>query len=256
MSRYLASELNNLLGQRRATTGAISLHYDNGNLMVQKDGVLEVLSFHPRGYMPTWDTPEVERTELIIVSPTEISIDAETHEHQMITPFSTASRLLNVRIIESQTLSPWCAAYASAMIIRYLHNNHAAPTAFSLVRSANPGQPNHVLESLSFPDNDVRNAFTSRGWSFSQQNRAFSLSEVQSQIRRGNPIYISTHNTAPRGGRHAFVLRGYITLSNSAALYSMWNPWETFFETTCSTTTRIQARHEVYVWDRTFSGWR
>jgi len=254
MSPYLASDLNDLLVLRRASSSAILLYYDNGNLMVQIDDVVEVLAYDPLGYQPTWDEPAIGRAELIAVPIMETTINSERHDYQNIMPLSPY-RFLSVRIIETQGRESWCAAFATSMIIRYINITPNQPNALALMRAAYPGISDDVLRANhNFTNAHMRTAFTSRGFNFVETSRALTLAEAQAQIRRGNPVYMGTRN-AVADGRHAFVLRGYVNIS-PFPLYSIWNPWESFFETTCSSTTMIRARDRNFIWDRSFSGWR
>jgi len=257
MSSYLSSDLNGLLRRRGASSSAVLLYYDNGNLMVQIDGMVEVLTYDPLGLQPTWDEPVVGRAELTAVPIMEITINSESHEYQMIMPLSSIL-LLDVRIIETQGQVPWCAAFATSMMIRFIGNTPNQPTAITLMREAYAGisgVSDAVLRTLSFTNAHMRDAFTSRGWRFVEVSRVLALPEAQLQLRRGNPVYMGTQYTGKSGGRHAFVLRGYIS-GGPTVLYSIWNPWFNFFETTCSSSTAIQANSRTFTWDRSVSGWR
>ena len=102
MSPYLANEFNMLLASSRMRSlGAITLHYDNGNLMVDVDGASEVLSSSPRGDLPVGNMPRVVfGDDLVAVSPIAPAIH---YEASAVMPLSTFSQtILGVQITERQ----------------------------------------------------------------------------------------------------------------------------------------------------------
>lgn len=79
-------------------------------------------------------------------------------------------------------------------------------------------------------------------------------------IRRNVPIMLSAFMST-WNDEHAFVLRGY-TVANlpgqiiSSTLYSIWNPWNPFFESMDANNRQFISHGVVFEWTSTVIGHR
>ena len=122
---------------------------------------------------------------------------------------------LDTEITEHQTSLPWCAAYATAMIVRYRLND--STTALNVMQHfySNPGPGNTIGEYA------VCQYGAYRG--LNPVYTAFTMLKpvLQHQIALLQPVYLRM--SVASGGYHAIVLRGY---SQSGSYLSVWNPWD------------------------------
>ncbi|MCL2225400.1 MAG: C39 family peptidase [Defluviitaleaceae bacterium] len=273
LSPYLADEINTLLhSSKMRSFDAVTLYYDNGNLMRLVDGVSEVLSPNPMGDLPVGVMLTAGFDDLSTVSPLTSTIHIETStaepfiktatgsairfDFSAIEPRGVSSRFLDVRITERQGSRPWCGAYATAMILRFMRGNDTSITALRLMQDAYAGMPLRDLERRSFSWGAMERAYTSRGFGVSMRFwQTLTLREVQTELRRNIPIMISTQNLSD-GGDHAFVIRGYTYVPGTHSSYSIWNPWNNFFEVMNTNSVQISSGGRLWEWHSTIVGRR
>jgi len=246
LSAHLAEELN-ALSSSRLSSNVLSLHYDNGNLMVEANGVVELFSSNPSSELPKFNMPENNRAYLHTVTPYESVIYPSLQAREMIVPFS-GQRLLSVVITEQQVSRPWCFAYTTAMVLRFMTPGPGNINALTLMRAAHPGVSDATLLDFRFYRHHAINAYTSRGFrNAAVQRRTLAVHEVVNSINRDVPLQMIGERTDNKT-QHTFVIRGYMM---NGVIFSYWNPWESFFETMSGTATIINARGITYRWFET-----
>lgn len=164
------------------------------------------------------------------------------------------AKYLSTTITETQDTLPWCAAYATAMIVRYLIGNGDNTRD---IMSYYYGFPNET-HSLSWDDLSFYARF--RGISVTLFNDTISNSKLMTEIDSNRPVYLSMVQSAiNEDGEveklyHAVVLRGY---DSAARVWSIWNPWYNFYDSFDMDGTYVPAMHKTveYTYARTIYEW-
>jgi len=249
LSQYLAQELNAVL-RRRDVSGAISLYYDNGNLMMQANSNVEILSPSPLGDDPELFGFEVNSRDFREISPLEITTSEITRNQ--ISTRNVQQRFLPVHILETQGNNSWCGAFATSMVIRHRLNNRLAPNVNSLMTDANP---NGFNIHTRFSQQNTLDAARRRGFNPTWSRNSLPMNSVITDINNNRAIYFIANN--PQVGGHAMVIRGYSSTPNQQSLnqYSIWNPWEPFFDIMMANTNQVVLRGRVYTWSETIHRW-
>lgn len=160
-----------------------------------------------------------------------------------ISTLSSNTRLLSLRIIETQGSKPWCAAYAASAIINTKDRSQTT-TASSII--------NYFSSSSGLTDNQILAYSQYRGYKTSIEG-TLSMNKIRGQINNNSPIYLAgnRYESGVKKGRHAFVLSGYDVGSSKA--YA-WNPWGSYTWFSISSKS-IPAGSVSYKWDLSITGW-
>lgn len=134
-------------------------------------------------------------------------------------------KYLALSLIEQQGEEElWCAAYASAAIIRYVEGSSTSPRAYDVMRYHfdNPAETDHIGE------NEVAWYANSR-LLFPELAQVLPSDILMTEISENKPVYLRMRRTVSGNHHyHAIVLRGYSQTTNT---WSIWNPWELSYET-------------------------
>lgn len=165
-----------------------------------------------------------------------------------------ASKFLAIGWAETQGSEPWCAAYVTATICRYIKGSSSI-TAKSVMKYTYPDATTAELKKKSLSRKQAVAFGKSKGLSPERTNIRMSWAAVKTDINAGNPIYFACKNiTDTSGANHAIACRGYRDSSNS--YYSVWNPWYEKFEkvytsdSIYTTNTGVQYKYcaAIYSW--------
>ncbi|MDD6276651.1 MAG: C47 family peptidase [Clostridia bacterium] len=249
VSRYLSDELN-FLNANYADSQPIFLYEDNYNIMAKIGN--DTILLHPSemGTSPIGVNVGTVRFAMKIVTPMVSNLPVVNVDSVGQTRSPSAG--LSLSIIETQGNNNWCAAYATAIIIRYLTGNTKSPTAAGLMSIfyRNP------TSSDTFPKEYVIKYAQSRGYNPITSNSSLGSTAVFAQIDALKPIYISAkgYNSSTRKySYHALVLRGY---SRTNDTYSIWNPWHNYYETMDMIKKTYKATSVLtYTWNSTIYNW-
>lgn len=238
MSKFLADELSSL--NTNSSVPAL-LFIDEGNIMVNIGGMVDVLIDDPNGTIPS--EQKISPIGLCTVNPLTPLDTISSSE--LSSPFAI-SKYLNLDLIEQQGNEEWCAAYASSAIIRYV-NGTTTPKALDVMKMfyLNP-KPENMLSVY-----EVLNAGRLNGL-----NPLYTSSRVSAipEIDYYRPVFIRCQRTTNTGNKkyHALVIRGYNISSN---VYSIWNPWNDYYETMSMSTNQYITGDRTYTWIETVYNW-
>ncbi len=247
MSQYLSDELNSLIGKTSALSPA-HLIFDNNNLVLEQHGIRQLLLASPTGDLP--NNIDVLSDKLIV---TPFSTELSTITSSSLISSYDISKYLNLNIIEIQEDDEWCFAYCAAAIIRYVNDYDDDPTAESIMKLALGRNPTKS-DSLNAIDVIKVAAMYDLYPSYSATAKT---QDAVNQLDHNVPVFLrcsrpisSTKSTEK--AYHAVVLRGY-NLS-SADTYSIWNPWNDYYETMTSSLKYVTG-DRTYTWVGTILGW-
>lgn len=244
MSQYLSDELNSFIGKTSALSPA-HLIFDNNNLVLEQDGIRQLLLASPTGDIPNNIDVSLDK---LIVTPFSTELSTVTSS-SLISPYDI-SRYLNLNIIETQEDDSWCYAYCTAAIIRYVKGYDDYPTAEGIMKLALGRNP---TKSDSLDGTDVINVAVRYNIYPSYYAKA-ETQEAINQLDHNVPVLLrcSRPLSSNEKGYHAVVLRGY-NLS-SANTYSIWNPANDYYETMTSSLKYVIG-DRTYTWIGTILGW-
>lgn len=238
MSKFLADELSSL--DTISSTPAL-LFMDEGNIMVSIGDKVDVLMHDPHGTPPS--NRELPPIELSAVDPM-IPLDTISTSELSI-PFSI-SKYLNLDLIETQGDEEWCFAYAASSIIRYV-NGTTTPKALDVMKIfyLNP-KPENMLSVYN-----VVGAGAAYGLNPIYATRCVP---AFSEIDANRPVFIRCQRTSETGSKkyHALVIRGYNISTN---VYSIWNPWNSYYESISISTNQYITGDRTYTWIETIYNW-
>lgn len=166
-------------------------------------------------------------------------------------PYSSNTRIISLKIREIQRGKPWCAAYASSVIIN-TKNGNTNTTALSIMRHFYPeGNISH-LDNFGLTISQVNRYGRYRGFK-TNVSGTLSMNQVRGQISNYSPIFIKGDRYSGKKvvGSHAFVISGYDLGGNK--IYA-WNPWGSYVWFSQSSK-RIPAEGRVYIWDKSVINW-
>lgn len=159
-----------------------------------------------------------------------------------------SSKSLSVSITETQGSNNWCAAYVTALIVRFKKGYNV--TAFNVMNYhySNP-QPSDSLGMYG-----VAEYGQYWGMNPAVYHNTLSKAALVWQIANDMPVYFGMDNTSTSGS-HAIALVGY---SSSGDYMQIWNPWYTFKEwyTFGSTYTPTNNTSYHYVYSATIYNWQ
>lgn len=253
LSKGFADELNTTA---KRTSASAPLHiYLNGSDIVFKTANTEktVLTYPDS----QWSTARMNLAESASITTVECSSENST---QISRPSDaqrslTASRYLDIfeangRPAETQGDNNWCAAYASAAIMRYKGMNGLY--AVDLMEYFYGNNPS-TEETLS--DDQVYTYATVQGFYTSKTNSTLSFVQLCNEINYDRPVYLVVRR--PVGNEHkyhAIVLCGY---NDTSAMMRIWNPWYECYETIYSLYNYVPYDHQnrTYEYVRTIYNW-
>ena len=226
----------------------ILLYVDNGNIMAQIGESSIILLPNAEGMLPCKKNVIFDSKSLIVISP-DVPISSEVY---YIDTTRSSSAYLGLSIIETQGNNSWCAAYATAIILRYLESSTTTPTAYGLMTlfyrnpaATDPFETSYVLSAAQF-----------YGYSPVYVGNSLNSSVVFNQIDSGKPIFINSRRYDNVNGEyhyHALVLRGY---SRNSDAYSIWNPWNNYYETMDMITKQyVASSTRIYTWYSSVYDW-
>lgn len=156
-----------------------------------------------------------------------LSVEEILEEHALASYNSRStptSKTLATSITEQQGSLPWCAAYSTAMIVRFLKNDDTAALDVMEFHYDNPTEEDEIGESK------VVEYACSRGIYPTYIKSTLNDNTLIDQIVDDLPVYLRMYRIKENGDKsyHAIVLRGYNLRTET---WSIWNPWEDYYET-------------------------
>lgn len=160
-------------------------------------------------------------------------------------------KYLSTNITETQGSNSWCAAYATAWIIRYVKGNNDNTTAQNVMNYhfSNPTFSDSIGEAKVVQYANYRSIYPTHITS------TLSNSSLIAQIVASKPVYLRMYRTVGSEKKyHAVVLRGY---SNNTSKWSVWNPWYDYYDSFSMGGTYIPAEHQSreYTYYHTIYNW-
>lgn len=162
-----------------------------------------------------------------------------------------AYKYLSTTITETQGSNSWCAAYATAWIIRYVKGNNDNTAALDVMNYhfSNPTSSDSIGEAEVVEYANYRSIYPTHIKS------TLSNSSLIAQIVASKPVYLRMYRTVGSEKKyHAIVLRGY---SNNTSKWSVWNPWYNYYDSFSMGGTYIPAEHQSreYTYCHTIYNW-
>lgn len=160
-------------------------------------------------------------------------------------------KYLSTTITETQGSNSWCAAYATAWIIRYVKGNNDNTAALDVMNYhfSNPTSSDSIGEAEVVEYANYRSIYPTHIKS------TLSNSSLIAQIVASKPVYLRMYRTVGSEKKyHAIVLRGY---SNNTSKWSVWNPWYNYYDSFSMGGTYIPAEHQSreYTYCHTIYNW-
>lgn len=181
-----------------------------------------------------------------------IDINRRIEIESPIIPRATTSKYLSISRSETQGSEPWCAAYVTAGICRYV-TGRSNIYARTVMEWAYPNLSNSELEDQSLSRTKAIAYANTLGLSPTQSSSRLSWSRIVSEINADRPLYFGCDNLSG-GSAHAVLCRGYYKATNS--YYSIWNPHGTSYETLNASTYIYQTTSGTqYKYARTIYSW-
>lgn len=154
--------------------------------------------------------------------------------------FATNSNYLQIGWDETQGSLPWCSAYATASICRYVTGKSLSQiSARSIMEWTFPDLTYTELKKEGLSMTNAIKYGEEEGLSPIRKKSTLTWSAVQKEIDADRPIYFAFDNiTTGKINAHAMVCRGYGG-SSGDPFYSIWNPWNRYYE-------RVYASDDTY----------
>lgn len=244
MSPALAEELNGLYMSSKNNDSYIIYAKDEKSVVIEKNADL----IQSNTFLSTIQTNQTYTLHKInplnLISTIEINAGQPNY-------YVGNSNYLNLNIVETQGDRSWCAAYATATIIRYLEGNERTPVARDIMELFYDSPTN----TDSITESNVLQAAQEYGYSPTRITTTLGSTAAFTEIYNRRPVYMRLRRTADDGYvYHAIVLRGYNKTSN---IYSIWNPWYEYFENIdiASKQYTPTTSSRVYTWVGTTYDW-
>lgn len=248
LSPYMAKELNRYINQTDIDE-PLSIFISNGNVMAIQNGLTEILEEDHLNREPV-------NTMTANTKQTNTIVNVSEPMHFVITPIAraSASHNLTLDMNEQQGAKPWCAAYASASILRY-KGAGSRVTAEAMMKATFPNSSNLDNESIS--RSQIVTYAKNKGYkNTTQSSSTLTNTTVVSEIyTNSTPIYAGCAGKGDYAkARHALVICGY---NNSASTYTVWNPWYDYTETMPQSTKSYKVNSSSsFTWDCTIYKFR
>ena len=267
LSPYFAKELNDL--SENEQTSPVLIFADGRKIMAYENNQIislmtygfddeEIVISQNQNSRSSIEDTAISRSmsELIdymryapILSPFEEIASLDFIAFQSEFPATRATVNLSLSIIETQGAVNWCGAYATAIIIRYLNDSSTAPTALGLMELVY----RRPVASDSFSTANTTTVASFYGYSPTLVSSSIGSQTAFGEIGAGRPIYWIGDDKSNPSSRHAMVIRGYNTTTDT---YSIWNPWYSYYETMdMITKTYVTGSSRTYAWTATMYGW-
>lgn len=167
-------------------------------------------------------------------------------------PRATTSKYLSISRSETQGSEPWCAAYVTAGICRYV-TGRSNIYARTVMEWAYPNLSDADLEDQSLSRAKAIAYANTLGLTPTQSSSRLSWSRIVSEINADRPLYFGCDNL-DGGSAHAVLCRGYYKATNS--YYSIWDPHGTSYETLNASTYKYKSLSGTnYKYARTIYSW-
>lgn len=247
VSPFLGNELN-YLAAHYSSFGSILIYSDNGNIMA-KVGNSSLLLSRNKEEDSTYGSQEIISTDSLITISPYIPTTQTIHISE---PMRPSASYLSLSIIETQDGNNWCGAYSTAIILRYLEGSTTSPTASGLM-SLVYRRPS---ASDTFSINNTCSVAQMYGYDPTYVVSTLNSTIVFGQIEDGKPIYVNARrydSTEEEYKYHAIVIRGY---SRNDDAYSIWNPWNEYYETMDMITKEyVASTTRTYTWYSSVYDW-
>lgn len=257
LSKGFSDELNSISASTSADD-PLYIYLDGEDIIFKTCSIEEkVLSCYDN--QNTDNLLSVENASQRII--TECSVETSHRISNSPVPFrsSIGNRYLNIFEptgfpLETQGQNSWCAAYASAAILRYKGvSGLYAENILEYFYGSNPSSQS------TLSDDQIYSYATALGFYTVKTNSTLTSTQLCNEIDNDRPVYIVSRRPNNTPGEedhlyHALVLCGY---NDITATFRIWNPWYTCYETVSSLYNyvpyRAQAYHYEYV--RTIYHW-
>lgn len=162
------------------------------------------------------------------------------------------SKYLDIGFAETQGSEPWCAAYVTASICRFVKKSSTIK-AKTVMKATYPKLTDAELKKKSLSRAQAIAYGKSKGLSPKQSVGRCDVFTVMTELLKNQPIYFGCESKS--GSRHALLCRGYNNMGDTP-FYSIWNPWYTKYEKIYSdTNTYTTPGGTKYTYDVSIYGW-
>ena len=250
LSVYLAKELNALSDTADSLAASKSentvfLYNDNGNIMAQINGNAFMLTPDPRGNLPELTSFDIQGYDVQKVKPLNLTATIDTT--LLIQRVPNSYYIVTTSIVETQGSNSWCGAYVTAYCIRAAKSYASTPKATTLMSIAYPNG------YTTYDPFDTSDSVYAAKYHYSlyptHATSSLSVSTVHNQICVDKPVYMYIYNP---DGVHAAAIRGYNAVNDT---YSIWNPWNNYFETISNSSTTFNSCGYTYSWTESIYNW-
>ncbi|HFQ0417688.1 TPA: C47 family peptidase, partial [Enterococcus faecium] len=227
ISQFLAKELQNLVDSNITDT---TLFFQDNSIYYSDNGQIKLLWKSPLSTEKNGVSSLTEKNDLISVNiKNKIKNFSKKQNFPAVKRVKSVSSgdnfiMINWRIAETQTSFPWCAAYVEAAILCN-KTDVRATSARAIMHYTYPNLNNSQIESKSLNQDQIIKYANYCGVYPKKIARILNLSEVQTQLRKGNAIYMGTAGYGNySNSRHALALFGWVNQGGYQTYY-VWNPW-------------------------------
>lgn len=253
LSNHLVKEIN-AISRKTSLKNPVKIFVNNGNIYYEINNKTSLLFeyFEDNDYVreSLISNMQSDKKLQIINALNEImNIKRDTDNEK--SSRATKYKYIKLSRTEEQGSNPWCAAYATAAIVR-TKNNQSSPEAEDIIKYFHPNSKDLTKEAIN--DSEVKKYGRDNDFKTKYKSSTLSHSSVKSEINSGNPIYLSTVGEGSyKKGRHALVLRGY---SDNSDTYSVWNPWDKdSYVTIDKNDKELVVSGGSFTWEKTVYNW-
>ena len=166
--------------------------------------------------------------------------------------FIPTGKFLATSITETQGSESWCAAYATAMIIRCINGKSDSTSAYDVMEYhfSDPSSSDSIGEA------EVVQYANSRSIYPTHITSTLSDTSLINEIVNSRPVYLRMYRVSGSDKiYHAVVLRGY---DSGTRTWSIWNPWYDFYDYFDMGGTYVPAEHSYreYIYCHTIYNWQ
>ena len=235
LSTNLVSEIKSLSGET-SFNQPMYLNMTEGDIIATVNGVSTTLYSYPEGiyvdnpqHISATDENSTEELDVEEITP-KVTFTLPTYN----SPRALTSRYLNLFVGKNgyyletqQSGQEWCAAYASAAIMRYVAASGSIPASVKARDIMEYFYGSDVSNSDSINPVQIVQFANFYGLRPLYEESSLTSEKLIKEMTFARPTYMGMRNTAG-SFRHAVVLRGF---DSNAQTYSIWNPWYTDYET-------------------------
>ena len=238
LSKTLTKELNKLSKETTQKT-PLTILMEDDSIVAYVGKESTTIFEYPEGTFKNDITTDIKSVTRNLSSPESMYITVDAHRNEDILAATSMDKIMNslqmmaqstnsiptnkylgTKIIETQGNLPWCAAYSTAMIVRYVKGGGDNTKAIDVMKYfySNPTSNNYIGEGNVIVYANSRSIYPTR------VGYTLSINSLVQQIVYNKPVYLRMKNikSTESNPYHAIVLNGYNT---SKSRWRVWNPW-------------------------------